>query len=318
MNTSCVLCVLFVCFSMLLVNGAYHKRVQLRDVDTLVFRRGEMTTNRRVPAVPQLHCDDQKSFNRFCDEVDFSSAICKNQGGGNSPVWECRAELPSGVRFGPVSVICEGYSSSEDEYVLDGSCALEYSLLRDRSAPYHSSSYPESEYNDEESFTKTSSWGLGSWILIGILCYVIYLIFSSCSHRSGNGDGGGGFSGEGFHPGPGDSSSSFPSSSSPPPSWTPSSSCNTTYSTYPSSTAYPQAPVYTTSPSSSSGPGFWSGMVGGGILGYLWGRRNTSSSSYSYPQQPSYRTSTNTSPFSSRSYSSSSSSRVAFADTRKR
>ena len=42
--------------------------------------------------------------------------------------WECRAEMPDNIRFGKVQVTCEGYDHSKDEFVLNGSCGLEYTL----------------------------------------------------------------------------------------------------------------------------------------------------------------------------------------------
>ena len=42
--------------------------------------------------------------------------------------WKCEAEMPIEYRFGRIRVSCEGYASSSDEYVLEGSCGLEYEL----------------------------------------------------------------------------------------------------------------------------------------------------------------------------------------------
>merc|ERR1719166_349784 len=36
--------------------------------------------------------------------------------------------MEGGVRFGKVEVICEGYDYPEDEFILAGSCGLEYTL----------------------------------------------------------------------------------------------------------------------------------------------------------------------------------------------
>ena len=56
--------------------------------------------------------------------------MCRNIGfDGQDVTWQCEAELPKGVKFGKVEVSCEGHSSRDDEYVLKGSCGLEYSLV---------------------------------------------------------------------------------------------------------------------------------------------------------------------------------------------
>lgn len=47
-----------------------------------------------------------------------------------SPQWKCEAELPSSLAFGPLEVVCEGWSRAGDTNVLAGSCALEYELVR--------------------------------------------------------------------------------------------------------------------------------------------------------------------------------------------
>ncbi|KAL8706650.1 MAG: hypothetical protein Q9201_000284, partial [Fulgogasparrea decipioides] len=57
---------------------------------------------------------------------------CKNQGsdyGEEDIQWTCTASLPSDFKLGTTDVICEGYESSSDPYVLKGSCGVEYRLL---------------------------------------------------------------------------------------------------------------------------------------------------------------------------------------------
>jgi len=49
---------------------------------------------------------------------------CKNIGasyGGSEDVqWACEAELPDEFKLGRTEIVCEGYSSPDDEYVLKG------------------------------------------------------------------------------------------------------------------------------------------------------------------------------------------------------
>ncbi|KAL6805007.1 hypothetical protein GGI42DRAFT_308277 [Trichoderma sp. SZMC 28013] len=43
--------------------------------------------------------------------------------------WSCSASLPEASKLGSTDVICEGYASSDDPYVLKGSCGVEYRLI---------------------------------------------------------------------------------------------------------------------------------------------------------------------------------------------
>src|SRR5699024_8503308 len=45
--------------------------------------------------------------------------------------WQCSGRFEAGYRFGRLNVVCEGWDGPEDEYILEGSCALEFSVVRD-------------------------------------------------------------------------------------------------------------------------------------------------------------------------------------------
>ena len=63
------------------------------------------------------------------DRYKPTTVQCHNVGSdGADAQWRCEAELDSDVAFDTVEVSCEGYYAPEDEYVLKGSCGLEYSL----------------------------------------------------------------------------------------------------------------------------------------------------------------------------------------------
>ena len=106
------------------VSAGYNKQAMLlQDATSLIFTGGEMTQSRRSSAIPQLSCK------RGPCQYAPTSALCRNVGfDGSDVTWQCEAELPKGVRFGKVEVSCEGFSSRDDEYVLKGSCGLEYGL----------------------------------------------------------------------------------------------------------------------------------------------------------------------------------------------
>ena len=111
--------------SVLSVSAGHGKNAMLlQDVSTLIFNKGELTNARRSSPVPQLTCKGGP-----CQYAP-QSAMCRNIGfDGSDVTWQCEAELPKGVKFGKVEVSCEGHSSRDDEYVLKGSCGLEYSLV---------------------------------------------------------------------------------------------------------------------------------------------------------------------------------------------
>ncbi|KAI9796220.1 MAG: hypothetical protein M1835_004482 [Candelina submexicana] len=102
--------------------------VQLSNVKTLTLRKDLKTTHRRVSAVPQLKCVGGNGKGHY--EVDVMR--CKNQGSDyedENVQWTCTASLPDEFKLGSTDVICEGYDSSEDPYVLKGSCGVEYRLM---------------------------------------------------------------------------------------------------------------------------------------------------------------------------------------------
>lgn len=96
-------------------------RILLDDIKTLTFRRGEMTTARRLDPVPQLTCEG-----KLCTKVSPRVIQCQNRGDNQ---WKCETQLPLWAQLGAVQVSCEGWNNSQDPYVLKGSCALRYELL---------------------------------------------------------------------------------------------------------------------------------------------------------------------------------------------
>jgi hypothetical protein len=63
-------------------------------------------------------------------EIDIMR--CKNAGSDYSSEdiqWTCTASLPEEFKLGSTDVICEGYDSPDDPYILKGSCGVEYRLI---------------------------------------------------------------------------------------------------------------------------------------------------------------------------------------------
>jgi hypothetical protein len=100
--------------------------VLLGDVQTLTLHLGQETTGRRSAPQPQLQCVGGKG-NRYADTVKIVQ--CYNKGfDGRDFQWKCESQMDTRARFGRLEVSCEGYRNPEDEWVLAGSCGLEYEL----------------------------------------------------------------------------------------------------------------------------------------------------------------------------------------------
>lgn len=191
----------------------------------------------------------------MCSLHKVDTMRCVNQGSGYSPEdiqWACTASLPPTLKLGSTEVICEGYASPDDPYVLKGSCGVEYRLvLTDEGEKRH----PD---------VGGGSWGGGdtdrSSYIFGIIMVLVaaYVIWNACfpagqPYRPGQPRrrGNGGFWGGGWGPGGGGGGGGGGPWNDPPPP-------------YPGS-----------KPSDQQGwtPGFWSGLAGGAAAGYMAGNR---------------------------------------------
>ncbi len=245
--------------------------VLLSKISSLTLRSGRSTTSRRVPPAPQLQCTGPAGV---CSLYKVDTMRCKNEGADydeNNIQWACSASLPEEFKLGSTDVICEGYESSDDPYVLKGSCGVEYRLLLTEKG--------EMKYgitNEDDlwtSFRTKSRWEkLGTfvfWLIFGGVVGAMILSAFGClggrrgapgagGNRPGWGGGGGG--GGGFNDDP------------PPP-----------YSDY-----QPSPKRSTTSSSSRYGqtggngpwrPGFWTGAGAGAAAGYALGNRGRNQNS---------------------------------------
>lgn len=281
--------------------------ILLSDVETLTLRgNGAMTNHRRVGAVPQLKCISHPSL---CRLVDLDLMRCTNQGSSYNDAdveWTCSAVLPEELRLGSTDVICEGYSSSDDPYVLKGSCGVEYRVAL---TPKGEKRYPDIESNKGSS--EPLSWSTIGFIIIflSVLGWIIYSAFSNYQdnsrrpaarrgpRRGGNGDGGGGGGGGGGGDGWGGGGwdprfGGFGDGGDDPPP------------------PYPGRKSQSSNQQQSSSqwrPGFWSGLAGGALGGYAAGsmsqnRTNRQNRYYDEPTQgrrggsSSYSSSSNAGP----------------------
>jgi SOCE-associated regulatory factor of calcium homoeostasis len=231
--------------------------VLLSKISTLTLRSGRSTASHRVSPVAQLQCTGPPSV---CSLYQVDVMRCKNEGADyddNNIQWTCSASLPEEFRLGSTDVTCEGYESSDDPYVLKGSCGVGYRLLLTEKG--------EKKYdrtNDEDSwssFRSKSRWDkLGTfifWLVFGGVVSVMVLSAFGCLGRRGGAGAGGNRPGWG-----GDGGGSGSNDDPPPP-----------YSDY--------RPLPKPSPRSSSSrseswrPGVWTGAAAGAAAGYALGNR---------------------------------------------
>lgn len=236
--------------------------ILLSQVKTLTLRgAGAQTTHRRVSAMPQLQC---KSSPALCHLHEIDVMRCTNQGAAYETEdiqWSCTASLPPELKLGGTDVMCEGYSGPDDDYVLKGSCGVQYLLVLTEAG--------EKRYPDLDG-------GSGSWnpnkngidaggILFGILFVGVlaWMVYSACVNANGNNGaitrrprgGGGGGGGPGFGGGGGGYPRFDDSNDDPPPP----------YSSKPRGSSQQQQ---------GWRPGFWSGTAAGAAAGYFAGNRD--------------------------------------------
>jgi hypothetical protein len=103
---------------------------------------------------------------------------CENAGSDydeNNIQWTCKADTPDYFKLGATDVICEGYSSPDDPYILKGSCGVEYRLLLTEKgeAKYGKSHSPSDDENGEGPSLVPAIF----WILFAAV--VIWMIYSA-------------------------------------------------------------------------------------------------------------------------------------------
>ena len=157
-------------------------------LQVLTLRAGEMTTGRRSSPVPQLSCVGGSGSGRGWEPAVVQ---CYNRGwDGREVQWECNSDMEGTVRFGKVEVVCEGYDYAEDDFILAGSCGLEYTLELTKEGKQSRgggwSSGQSNNYNsygsNSHNYNKTSSdWsGLGDLIVLAVICIMIYAFYKTC------------------------------------------------------------------------------------------------------------------------------------------
>jgi hypothetical protein len=276
--------------SMVASAGGHHyapndeKAVELKTIQSLIFRKGAMTTGRRTSPVAQLACTGGGACG---SGYDPSVVHCSNIGvdyATGDPSWKCTAELENGLRLGTTDVVCEGFRDRDDPWILRGSCGLEYTLEGQSARARSSGSYGDSystykAYTSNPRPTYSSSWG-GGWINWMVGLFILWLFFRFISGPSpsvnhaqaatggyGGGGGTGGWFGGGGGGGGGFGRGQFGRGHYR------ADDCN-------------QAGVG--GGGIGGGGGFWQGLGAGAGLGYLFGRNNNWGYGNNYYAQPGW------------------------------
>ncbi|KAL6713061.1 hypothetical protein ACLMJK_009182 [Lecanora helva] len=262
-------------FALLLTTSSLARKspesVLLSNVKSLTLRKDLTTSHNRVAAAPQLKCVGGTAKGVY--EIDVLR--CKNSGsayGDEDIQWTCSASLPSEFKLGSTEVICEGFKSPDDPYVLKGSCGVEYRLMLTDIGKEKYGRKGKRPYDDYDDYKGSGFVGVLFWVIfIAVVCWMIYAAFLRDDRlpRGGNnrpgffGGGGGGWGGGNDDPPP-------PYDPNPPPS-------------------RPKTMPRATSAQGGWRPGFWTGALGGAAAGYAAANRGQASQSRNYGPNINYR-----------------------------
>ncbi|XP_027491400.1 store-operated calcium entry-associated regulatory factor isoform X1 [Corapipo altera] len=234
-------------------------KVLLRDVQALTLHRGQYTTSRRTPAVPQLQCTGGSAGCSRVPEV----VQCYNKGwDGYDVQWQCKADLDKAYRFGHTEVSCEGFDYPDDPYILRGSCSLLFRLELTEEGERKvktSGSFGSSYYQSRQDSSDSGSGVIVVIVLLALAFGVYKFFLSNQQPQESPGDS------DGFAR-PFWQSQQAP----PPPGFKSSFTDDNSFGTH-------------SHHGTHSGPGFWTGLGAGGLLGYLAG-----SHSRAQPRSPYY------------------------------
>ncbi|EGS20734.1 uncharacterized protein CTHT_0025700 [Thermochaetoides thermophila DSM 1495] len=234
------------------VRGRPKDAILLSEVQSLTLYANRLTTARRTKPIPQLKCVSPQSL---CDIVvpHLKTMRCVNQGHSYTSEdieWACTATLPTTVRLDRTEVICEGYESPDDPYVLRGSCGVEYTVQLTAEG--------ERRYPGLVGIGRGNGDDWAGWLFaVVFVAVLVWIVYGACTQTGRNAGGTGGFNTNrrgGWGPGGGGGGNDAPWDDPPPP--------------------YPG-----TKPSSSTEqqgwrPGFWSGAAAGAAAGYMAGRNS--------------------------------------------
>ncbi|KAJ4391620.1 hypothetical protein N0V93_005239 [Gnomoniopsis smithogilvyi] len=149
--------------------------ILLSQVESLTLRGDKQTTHRRVSAIPQLKCISNRDI---CAKHAIDLMRCENKGSGYDSEdiqWSCTAQLPPELKLGSTDVICEGYSSPDDPYVLKGSCGVEYRMVLTRAGE---DKWPDLGGGGSSMPSADSVFPILFWIIF--VAVLGYIVVSAC------------------------------------------------------------------------------------------------------------------------------------------
>jgi hypothetical protein len=221
---------------------------------------------------------------------------CTNSGSsyGSADVeWTCKASLPPEFKLGSTDVVCEGYANADDQYVLKGSCGVEYRLILTElgEEKYGKRGSHGGHYGGGHREPGSDSIAWLFWLIFGgVVVWMIYSAFIRPRQEQGGnralppprgnffGGGGGDDADDNDAPPP-------PYSPPPPNSGKGGNSSKTNYGTNAGPSGTNPSSTHTQA-SQGWRPGFWSSTAAAtaaGAAGYLAGQR---SGRQQQPQQP--------------------------------
>ncbi|KAK9239694.1 hypothetical protein V1525DRAFT_386267 [Lipomyces kononenkoae] len=140
-----------------------------------------MTAGRRLKPIPQLKVVGGDAKGLYEVEVMQCKNMGSGEGGSEDVQWKCSADIPGYFRLGKTDVVCEGYSSAKDPYILRGSCGVEYTIHlteagRDR--------YGKSGYFNSYSRSDNSSYLSTLLMFLAFIALVYYLAWYLSNRRN--------------------------------------------------------------------------------------------------------------------------------------
>jgi len=165
--------------------GVGNDALRLETWPEIHFDSRERTVGKRLKPRPQMQCVGGTTGCTY--RYLPSHATCYNQGTDKRRdlLWYCDGNMSPEVQFGETAVVCEGYRSSSDEFVLAGSCRLEYTLdWADRSRPHvHMTGIVEDWDQDEDSLVGAVSGLFSAVAAAGLITVCAWFFRRRIEHQ---------------------------------------------------------------------------------------------------------------------------------------
>ncbi|KAK9365899.1 hypothetical protein V1509DRAFT_631790 [Lipomyces kononenkoae] len=158
------------------------KKSLLSKVQILTLRKDALATGRRLKPIPQLRVVGGDAKDLYEVEVMQCKNMGSGEGGSEDVQWKCSADIPGYFKLGKTDVVCEGYSSAKDPYILRGSCGVEYTIHLTEAGRAR---YGKSSYFDSNSRSDSSSY-LSTLLIFLALIALIYYLSWYLSNRQNN------------------------------------------------------------------------------------------------------------------------------------